>query len=867
MPLIILAKPFLSGPPTCATPTFAPGAGAYMSAQTVTISCATPFAIIYYTTDGSMPTVASSLYTAPIVVASSQTINAIAAVAGYLNSAVGSAAYAINVPAATPTFSPVAGTYAGTQSVSISCSTSASTIYYTTNGSTPTTGSTVYAGPINVSVATTVKAIATAAGYTTSAVASAAYSFSAAATPTFSPVAGAYASPQTVSISCATAGATIYYTTNGSTPTTASPVYSSPVTVSVTETVQALATATGYTNSAIGAATYTIGAAPTYTAQLAALANATIGVAYSTTIEMTAGAGGPYTNFLLVNYSSDQKAASGVYAAPTPQNTWAINSTTGALTCTPAGAENDYFLISAKDNTATTVQQYFSCNVSAALSPLVIATPMVVGNFPQGAVYTNAAPLATLTAVGNVAAVSWTLTSQTSTGTSNSLAVNASTGNITGTLTNLGTTTLNVSASDGTYTATAQLMVTVNQYVTGCPRPAYNTGAGFFVYQGELYDANGNLFRIRGCDRAHYDGSSTGYIQSESGFNAVRYELYKGVAESTMVSDFTSQHLNNHQFVISMRYYGTSGGTTTGSTQIGPNDGGSSATGLGNVLSQWVSAYSAYSAVMNKICINFANEWGPGNSAVYGNVYEAVNAPITALTTTTLTFSGASPFNSTNIGLGYVWVVAGGVSAQLCPVTATSGNTISGTFPSGFTSGGTVYGGVIGVMRAQGWTCPIVLDSGTSGQDYSDFENYAATIFNSDPQKNLIFSYHLYGNTTTEAQFTAGLANFATLAAANGMHFGCYEFGPYKDGSDSSLTQIPTANVLRDCEQYGVSWAGWAMDDHTGSSGQGTDNSSFCMKYQDTDNGYPSNKTQWGKYIMLDPLRGAMVNARQQTSF
>lgn len=80
----------------------------------------------------------------------------------------------------------------------------------------------------------------------------------AAATPTFSVAAGIYTSVQTVSISSSTAGATIYYTTNGVAPTISSTVYSGPITVSSTETIEAVAVASGYTMSSVASVTYTI---------------------------------------------------------------------------------------------------------------------------------------------------------------------------------------------------------------------------------------------------------------------------------------------------------------------------------------------------------------------------------------------------------------------------------------------------------------------------------------------------------------------------------------------------------------------------------------------------------------------------------
>src|SRR5207247_4197088 len=78
------------------------------------------------------------------------------------------------------------------------------------------------------------------------------------ATPTFSPTGGTYTSSVTVTISDSTPGATIHYTTDGSTPTTSSPIYTNPVLVTQTTTIKAMARASGMTNSAVARATYTI---------------------------------------------------------------------------------------------------------------------------------------------------------------------------------------------------------------------------------------------------------------------------------------------------------------------------------------------------------------------------------------------------------------------------------------------------------------------------------------------------------------------------------------------------------------------------------------------------------------------------------
>jgi hypothetical protein len=89
-----------------------------------------------------------------------------------------------------------------------------------------------------------------------------------AGTPTFSPVAGTYSSTQNVAISTSSGGVICYNTTgspatNGTTGCTTGTLYTSPVSVSASETLYAVAGGTGYLDSSVGSAAYTI-TAPTY---------------------------------------------------------------------------------------------------------------------------------------------------------------------------------------------------------------------------------------------------------------------------------------------------------------------------------------------------------------------------------------------------------------------------------------------------------------------------------------------------------------------------------------------------------------------------------------------------------------------------
>lgn len=241
-------------------PTISPAGGMFTSNQSVTLSCTTPSATIKYTTDGTTPTSNSTTYSAPINITSTKTINAIAIKSGLTTSDVTSAVFTLATKAAAPTFSPVGGTYNSPQAIALSSATSNAIIKYTIDGSTPTSSSSTYNTPINVSSNTTVKAIATKTGMVDSDVTTAVYSIKV-STPVIAPAAGSYNSPQSVSLSCSTTEATIYYTTDGSTPTSSSTVYSSTINVGSNMTVKAIAMKNNMTDSDLASASYTIKAA------------------------------------------------------------------------------------------------------------------------------------------------------------------------------------------------------------------------------------------------------------------------------------------------------------------------------------------------------------------------------------------------------------------------------------------------------------------------------------------------------------------------------------------------------------------------------------------------------------------------------
>ena len=161
------------------------------------------------------------------------------------------------VPA--PTFSLPPGVYNAAQSVQLSDATQGAAVFFTTDGTVPNVSSPRYTGPIAVAASETIKAIAAFSSDPVSPVASAAYTIrSPAATPVFSVPSGTYSSEQSVLLTDNTSGTAIHYTTNGAAPTASSTLYIKPIAVDATETVMAIAVASGSANSGMARADYVI---------------------------------------------------------------------------------------------------------------------------------------------------------------------------------------------------------------------------------------------------------------------------------------------------------------------------------------------------------------------------------------------------------------------------------------------------------------------------------------------------------------------------------------------------------------------------------------------------------------------------------
>lgn len=310
-----------------------------LSASAIQLTSNKSNTVIYYTLDGSTPTIKSLRYDSRvgISITEAKTLKYIAVSAKTLKTSTVTKTYTVarepEIPQlAAPTFS-VSSDNEGNDTVTMTALDGAN-IYYTIDGSTPTTNSQRYSSPILIMASTnkTVKALATKSGYTDSGVTTSIYGVTILGTLEPPRIqlsgttneAGEYISSVAVTLSdrnVGIEGVSIYYTTDDSTPTTSSTLYERSIVFNATDTIKAKAFASGYRASEEARQEFTIGVATQ-------VATPTITIS-GTTVS------GTYTGDQTISFAS---STSGVTFYYTTNGTTPTTSSTSGTSFTTAGS-------------------------------------------------------------------------------------------------------------------------------------------------------------------------------------------------------------------------------------------------------------------------------------------------------------------------------------------------------------------------------------------------------------------------------------------------------------------------------------------------------------------------------------------------
>ncbi len=162
-----------------------------------------------------------------------------------------------------PIVSTFAGTYYSPKDIDFASPVEGGTLYYTADGTEPTTLSRIWDEAMNIDKTTTIKLLVSKVGYNDSEVVSYEYCIEEEPidivdAPTANINSGSYASSATVTLSTTTDSANIYYTLDGSIPTISSVLYTEPIKINESTTLRAVAMKDDYVNSSVVNYNYTI---------------------------------------------------------------------------------------------------------------------------------------------------------------------------------------------------------------------------------------------------------------------------------------------------------------------------------------------------------------------------------------------------------------------------------------------------------------------------------------------------------------------------------------------------------------------------------------------------------------------------------
>ena len=183
--------------------------------------------------------------------------------------------------------------------------------------------------------------------------------------------------------------------------------------------------------------------------------------------------------------------------------------------------------------------------------------------------------------------------------------------------------------------------------------------------------------------------------------------------------------------------------------------------------------------------------------------------------------------------------------------------------PSDSTAWRDAYVDAVHRLRDAGYLCTISVTAGGCGQDNADLVKYAADVLAADPQKNVIFDQHIYGNWKdgSGAAWQTDLVPAMDALAAKGLVFLVGEFGPGRDIGPSPTSMTP-GQIVGAAEKHAFGWMAWAWDDPA----FGADDGWFALSLTG-DYASSADLTSFGKDVVEDPTRGLLVLAKPQTAF
>jgi hypothetical protein len=164
------------------------------------------------------------------------------------------------------------------------------------------------------------------------------------------------------------------------------------------------------------------------------------------------------------------------------------------------------------------------------------------------------------------------------------------------------------------------------------------------------------------------------------------------------------------------------------------------------------------------------------------------------------------------------------------------------------------YVAAIPKIRAAGWHGAVLVDAPQCGQNGLAIAHYGANILAADPEKNVIFDWHIYGNVFDSAggiprQWKEQVDLIPTMQAiqASGVAAIVGELGPGRNIGPSPTMMTPQ-RVIDAAESYGMGWLSWSWDDNDLANGM-SDDKGFSHSYNG-DYASPSDLTTFGAIIV-----------------